>query len=180
MTELPNQSTEVSNEPESTAIPKKGIQYGKRKIKLTKEKMDKFLECLRELPNVSLAARQCGFTGAGAFYIKRKEDPEFAEAWGEALQTGVELLEAEAMKRAQNKSDLLMMFLLKGNMPEKYKERQDITSGGEKIEMSPITMVEVHLQGNQQPQPQLGKSSVEINGIDINLTEEGEEKPAEE
>jgi hypothetical protein len=74
-------------------------------------------------------------------YRLRDEDPEFAAAWVKAKQAGLEALEDEALRRAyegtdeaityqgvitdtvKRYSDTLAIFLLKGGMPDKYKER---------------------------------------------------------
>lgn len=140
------------------------IKYGKRPIKLTRAKMDDFLTYLREMPNVSRAAKLCGFTGAGAFYEKRKVDLDFAEAWEDALQEGISGLEASAWNRAQDKSDILAMFLLKAHKPEMYMDRKDVTSGGKPIEgMSPVTIVEVVLPSSA-PVENLHQAAEELVG----------------
>ena len=72
-----------------------------------------------------------------------KRDPIYAEAFAYARQLGVEALEEEAVRRARDGveravwyqgeevgkeqvySDVLLIFLLKGNMPEKYRERYE-------------------------------------------------------
>ncbi len=76
-----------------------------------------------------------------AIYDWREKDPEFAVAWERAKQLGLEGLEDEAVRRAfsgfdekvffnghcvdtiTRYSDTLMVFLLKGGKPEKYRER---------------------------------------------------------
>jgi hypothetical protein len=80
-------------------------------------------------------------------YQRRKEDADFARRWEEALEAGVEKLEETAWNRAVEGSDTLMIFLLKAHRPDKYLERRDFTSKGEKIASHPITIVEVHLAG---------------------------------
>ena len=74
-------------------------------------------------------------------YQRRYRDEEMSGRWSAALKIGYESLEAEAYRRAfegvdepvfyqgeevarvKKPSDSLMMFLLKGGMPEKYKDR---------------------------------------------------------
>ena len=49
----------------------------------------------------------------------------FRAAFADAKVLGIEALEAEAIRRAtteNNPSDTLLIFLLKGAMPEKYRE----------------------------------------------------------
>lgn len=92
----------------------------------TPEKRQKFLSKLAEMPNVARAARLCGITKQTA-YRHRAIDEEFAVAWEEALDEGVERLEEEAMKRAKKYSDVLMIFLLKAHRPEKYRDNLNLS-----------------------------------------------------
>lgn len=88
-----------------------------------------------------------GTTAAGISrrtYLRwRKEDEAFNEACNEAKQMAVDLIEQEAMRRAidgfdrpviykgeitdtyKDYSDSLLTMLMKGNKPEKYKERTE-------------------------------------------------------
>lgn len=58
-------------------------------------------------------------------YAWRHEFPEFKEAWDAAKALGMEGLEDIARHRARESSDNLLMFLLRGGMPEKYRERRE-------------------------------------------------------
>lgn len=115
---------------------------------ITPEQLDKFLELLREVPNVSRAARTLNLTPK-AFRHHKAKNPEFAEAWDDAIEEGIEKCEAEVHRRAfegtekpvtfqgvitdtyREYSDTLAMFLLKAHRPDKYRERvdQNITGG---------------------------------------------------
>lgn len=105
---------------------------------------EQFLEQLREIPNVTRACRALGLTRR-LVYNHRHDDPVFSAGWDEALEQGVESLEAVAAERAVTTSDILLMFLLKGYKPETYRERYDHTSGGAPIQVNPIQIVEVRL-----------------------------------
>lgn len=61
----------------------------------------RFIAQLTKVPNVTLAARSAGFSERTA-YDHRKLDPEFAEAWDEALKLGVAALEAKVWDRTLN------------------------------------------------------------------------------
>lgn len=107
--------------------------------KVTRKKKETFLRVLTESGNVSEAARQAGISRKHAYHLR--DDEEFAVAWDEAVDTGIDYLEAEARRRAytgvaepvfyqgvecgtvQKYSDTLMIFLLKANRPDKYKDR---------------------------------------------------------
>lgn len=101
-----------------------------------------FLTCLAETGNVSEAARKARIARSHAYQIRR-QDSDFARAWDEALDTAIDLLEAEARSRAvdgveqprfhQGKvcgtvrkySDSLLMFLLRAHRPETFREGRD-------------------------------------------------------
>ena len=90
-------------------------------------KKDKFLSALSESGIVGAA---CDIAGIGrrTVYEWRSVDDAFAAKGYEALQNAGERLEAEARKRAVNGSDTLLIFLLKGIYPEKYRDRYDVRS----------------------------------------------------
>ena len=89
-------------------------------------------------------------------HYRWRENPEYAEAFGLATEEAAQRLEAEARRRAEEGveepvfykgkkcgvirkySDTLLIFLLKGAMPDKYKERTstELTGAGGK----PITV----------------------------------------
>ncbi len=99
-----------------------------------------FLEALHNGAPISLAAKAAAY-GRTSIYQWRKDDPDFAAAWDEALDEGTDLLEDEALRRAKDGvdeprfyegricgyvrkySDTLLIFLLKARRPEKYADR---------------------------------------------------------
>lgn len=115
---------------------------------ITPEQFEKFLELLREVPNITRAARLLGLTPR-AFRNHKEKNPEFSALWDEALEEAIERCEAEVHRRAfegtekpvtfqgvitdtyREYSDTLAMFLLKAHRPDKYRERvdQNITGG---------------------------------------------------
>ena len=106
-----------------------------KKEKSGKEKIDtswrpRFLDLLSKTCNVTLSAKGAGIDRSTAYKYKRKH-ADFAEKWEDCEAQAVELLEAEAWKRAREKSDLLLIFLLKAHRPEKYRETQEhrVTGG---------------------------------------------------
>ena len=85
--------------------------------------MDVFLEKLRDSGNVRLSCKAAGVPRR-TVYNWRDKWVTFADEWDEALEDACDILEMEAWKRAVNeKSDRLLMFLLKAHRPEKFKER---------------------------------------------------------
>ena len=82
----------------------------------------RFLDKLKEVGNIRLACLAADIDRSTA-YRTRQRDEDFAVAWADALQEGVDRLEEEAWKRAKSKSDLLMIFLLKAHRPELYHDK---------------------------------------------------------
>ncbi len=103
-----------------------------------------FLQHLAQTGNVSDAARVAG-VGRPQVYKWRSLDAALAERWDDALVEATDALELEARRRAaegvlepvfhQGKpvgairkySDTLLIFLMKGNNPGKYRERRELT-----------------------------------------------------
>jgi len=117
-----------------------------------------FLEDLARTGNVSLAVQACTVCRR-TLETWRKNDPEFAEAWEDAVDTATELLEGEARRRAfegwdepvfrQEKqvgvirkySDILLIFLLKALKPNKYRDQATLEHTGQglvfRIDLTP-------------------------------------------
>lgn len=75
--------------------------------------------------NVKAASVAAGVTRQ-AVYGRRDRDPEFASRWADALEDAIECLESVAWERAKAGSDLLIMFLLKGLNPVKYRDNPKV------------------------------------------------------
>lgn len=91
-------------------------------------------------------SRACELSGLSrkSAYDHRREDEEFAADWEDALDVSMDLLEEEARRRAlegveepvfyqgescglvRKYSDTLLIFLLKGGRPEKFRERHEV------------------------------------------------------
>ena len=98
-----------------------------------------FLHALADTVNVARACRKAGIPRRTA-YDWRDADPDFARRWNDALDDGIDLLEAELHRRAfegvekpvwhkgeqvgttRHYSDALAMFLLKAHRPERYRD----------------------------------------------------------
>jgi hypothetical protein len=110
----------------------------------TPKREEGFLRCLRESGgNVSRACEAAGLSRQTA-YEWRSADKDFAERWDETVEAGTDELEEEARRRAfagvdepvfyqgdecgtvRKYSDTLLIFLLKGRKPDKYRERVTI------------------------------------------------------
>lgn len=84
-----------------------------------------FLDCLADGDSPSLAAA----TADGplrAFNKWAADDPDFKADWDEALEAGTDHLEDVATKRAKEKSDPLMIMMLKARRPDKFDRAQRV------------------------------------------------------
>jgi len=131
---------------------------GKRTVR-TPKKSKLFLDGLRQTGVVLYACRMAGI-GHSMAYKWRAADAEFAKAWDGAVEEALDLLELEARRRAHDGlvkkkfgkdgdpvidpttgkqyyereySDTLMIFLLKGGRPEKYRENIRQEQSGEVV-----------------------------------------------
>lgn len=124
----------------------------KQGVRITEEEWAGFLAALATCGNVTQSARQVGICRISV-YKRLEDDPEFRKAFDRARQLGGEGLEDEARRRGYEGwdepvfyqgdlvdhvakfSDTLLIFLLKGIFPEKYKDRQ-LTEHGGKININ--------------------------------------------
>ena len=108
--------------------------------------MKAFLASLRLKANVTIACEEANVSRATVYRHKGKE--AFAAEWEAALAEGIDRLEAEAWRRAvdgvsepvfqmgvqvgvvQRYSDTLMVLLLKGHKPSKFRERVSTEHSG--------------------------------------------------
>ena len=119
--------------------------------RMAERKRGWFLTELRACGNVSDAARASGISRGFAYKVRGRE-ADFAAAWDEAIDEACDALEAEARRRAvdgveeavyhggkevgrvRKYSDVLLIFLMKGARPEKYRERTEVIGkGGEPL-----------------------------------------------
>lgn len=117
------------------------------KTKRTPKKEAEFLYLLSAGYSVAAAANQIGI-GRQTAYVWRAGDPDLADRWSAAIETGTDILEDEARRRAlegvaepihyqgklvttvQKYSDTLLIFLLKGRRPDKFAERSKVEHSG--------------------------------------------------
>ena len=138
-------AVEGGAEPPAEHVKPSGLPLGPRP-----EWYGAFLTELASSCNVSHAIRAAGVSRATA-YDARTDDAAFADMWAKARAIGAEVLEDEAIRRAHEGwdepitykgeitdtvrkfSDTLLIFLLKGAMPDKYRERADhnVNLGGQ-------------------------------------------------
>lgn len=132
-----------------TIVPEGKLKIDQAKevrVEISMRKRRRFLETLRRTGRVGKSAESAGYTSS--MYLRRlyHTDKEFAKEWDEALAVAVDdVLEPEAWERAVNgveknvmykgevvdtevvKSDALLMFLMRGNKPDKYRENVSVS-----------------------------------------------------
>lgn len=84
-----------------------------------------FLAAFRNSGNVRASCLAAGATRQ-TVYALRRNDADFAAAWMVAEEEAIDVLEAEARRRAMGTSDTLLIFLLKAHRPDKYREQYTI------------------------------------------------------
>jgi hypothetical protein len=119
------------------------------RTKRTLKKDDKFFDALGKGNPVEKALQASGYKRV-AVYEWRAKDEEFRRKWDEAIDEAVELMEAEADRRAlegvkkpimyqgeqvgeiREYSDVLLIFRLKALRPDRYREhiRQELVGAG--------------------------------------------------
>jgi hypothetical protein len=122
-----------------------------------------FLRYLTECGNVTASAKAVRVSKRHLYRLKA-QDPAFAEAWQWAHQMGIEALEDEAIRRAfegvqkpvyQNGikvgtythySDTLLIFLLKGGMPTKYRNRLQLATREAHTKINPSELTSEQIQ----------------------------------
>ena len=108
----------------------------KQRTSQTAKKRAKLLEVFADTGNISRACEAAG-VGRATHYEWVDKVPDYAKAVEAAHEIAGDSLEAEARRRAMAGSDVLLIFLLKGNKPGKFADRKNIdhTTGGEPIKV---------------------------------------------
>jgi hypothetical protein len=84
----------------------------------------RYLAALAKGRAPTVAARMAGLARS-TVYKWRGEDVEFAAAWADCVEQGLDLLEDRAYQRAMKGSDQLLMFQLRARRPEVYGRSGD-------------------------------------------------------
>lgn len=118
---------------------------GRRTAELTQHKKAAFIAAFADVGTITHAAREAGIH-RHTHYAWMEADEQYAVAFRAAEKAAAENLEREARRRAyegvdepvyqggkevgriRKYSDTLLIFLLKGALPSKYRERVEITT----------------------------------------------------
>ena len=86
---------------------------------------DTFIEALRTIPVVRLACEHAGISRKTA-YQWREQNDEFRSEWRDALEDGIDMLEAQLHARARQTDTRAAMFLLRSLRREVYGDHVDV------------------------------------------------------
>lgn len=148
-----------------------------RRSKATPKRLGEFLELLATNGNVTISADATNLDRRKLYRI-RDENTDFASAWDAAMEQASDYLEAEARRRAvdgweepvfyqgeptglvRKFSDTLLIFLLKGARPEKFRDRSQTELTGPGGSALLPTAINVYLPSNGRDQRQLEEGEV--------------------
>lgn len=108
----------------------------KNKLKVA-DWQEAFLAAMRSYPVVRVACEKAGVSRAEV-YRCRAAEPDFATAWDNAKDDGIDVLEAAMHQRAREKDTLAGIFLLKHLRPAIYADNVSVNVTGT------ISVEEVH------------------------------------
>lgn len=94
-------------------------------VQVVHPKKRAFLLAFMETGSVTESTQIAG-VGRQTHYDWLKNDSEYASVFADAEAIAVQSLEDEARKRAKAGSDTLLIFLLKGLRPDRYKDRSQV------------------------------------------------------
>jgi hypothetical protein len=101
---------------------KKAVEEQEPSGEILQHKKRAFLSAYVKCGNITKAASSAKIARQ-THYDWMRDDPEYPKLFADAEIEAGDELEYEARKRALAGSDTLMIFLLKGIKPEKYKDR---------------------------------------------------------
>lgn len=106
------------------------------------EWMPAFLNALAASANVRVACMQAKISRKTAYQWK-EEDAEFAKAWKDALDDGIDLVEYALYKRAINASDKAAIFLLEVHKYGSKKTVEHTGPGGGPIPVAATNVISI-------------------------------------
>ena len=127
--------TKMYRKPPPGIMPHSRQIYGRKKgSDLPYER--RFLNALRSGLTVTRACIEAE-VAFSTVHSWRTHDPEFKAKWDEAMEQGTCRLEDAAVDRAVAGSDRLLIFLLKGRRPEKYRRAPEVNINQSAVALTP-------------------------------------------
>ena len=125
-------TTELESEPIILPVAVEDKTPTKKQRRDAGEWRNEFLEALATHGTIKEAAKVVGIERKTVYNLL-DADESFRSQLEEAKQNFVETLEAIAMERIRNGSDTMLIFMLKGAAPHKYKEGANIQLNNQNI-----------------------------------------------
>lgn len=95
----------------------------------TVQKLEAFYTLLSECGSINEACKGAGISRTYIYTLMNKDATVITKI-ADAKADAIEALEVVARRRAVEKSDLLIIFLLKALKPEVYRDNYNVPSGG--------------------------------------------------
>jgi hypothetical protein len=113
-----------------------------------------FLRTFADTGNIRVSLEQCAREGVkvsrGTLDSERRRNDDFSELYEHAKKQAVDVLEAEARRRAMSGSDTLLITLLKAHAPEKYVERYQLEHAARGIGSGSVVEIPDDSERNQK------------------------------
>ena len=156
-------TTKKTNTKKSTSKKGKPVNTRRPPVKLTPKLQAEFLQSLAQTGNVTLSAHKINMSRKHMYEYYKAVDkdgnflhPAFRDAWDDAIEVSIDILEAEARRRAEEGidkpvgffqgvsqttvkeySDSLLMFLLRALRSKKYMDRREV-HGEETVKLTVV------------------------------------------
>jgi len=150
---------------------------------MIKAKKAAFLAAYRENGNIRLAC-EAGQIGRSSHYRWMERYPDYVKEFEQAKADAVDVLEAEARRRAvdgwkepvgwyrgqaggtvRRYSDTLLIFLLKGAAPQKYRERMEVSGALKGLDFSVMTDEQLsRIKAGEHPYVVLAQTRAVLGG----------------
>lgn len=147
--------------------------------KWTQRRRRTFLTHLRATGNVTAAAEEAGVSRSSAYALK-KADADFRAAWDDAMESALDDLEAELMRRAiegtekpvfyggepvgsiRSYSDSLAMFLLRSRRPHVFGDGAGREGGGQREDAGKADSVRRRLEEKLAAMEKQGRKADDV------------------
>lgn len=157
-----------------------GVQVieGKNISQIEEPKKARMLQCYAETGSITDAAKAAGIS-PGTHYHWKKNDPLYLAALAEAEEAIGDRLEAIARERAMSgKSDLLLIFLLKGQKPDKYRDQKVQHDYKFKFELPPGMEEELRARNAKPVKTGKSQETKDVEFTDVEAASPTAEIPA--
>lgn len=99
------------------------------RTKLTQRARETFHDVLSSGRSISAACRAAGISRQ-TYYDWREVDAEFRQMTDDAYEAGTDHYEDVAADRAEDRSDTLLLAILKARRPDRYRDTQKLEHSG--------------------------------------------------